>query len=161
MAKIERVDADFKAFASESQVNERFVFGSDPTSPVMSDDLTANYTPEYLRGWQAGLSPSGFPYQQNFSSVNFISTQVMAYLHQMGIVEWNIKQEYPTNGGTTVHAGRLWVLSSTSLPSIGDEPTPDSIVWTLVPTLEEVGGDFLEIGNICPMLRLPMNQGII
>lgn len=123
MAKIDRVDANLKAFASEARTGERIVFGSNNTTPIESDDLTTNYTAEFRRGWASGVNPAtGFPLRGNFSGATFFVSQVLAYIHQMGVPEWNSAQEYPTNGSVTIHSGSLWILNSASLPSIGEEP---------------------------------------
>lgn len=90
MAKINRLDGNVIAFSSGQQANERFVFGS---SSVVSDELTDQYTAEAIRGWGT-VGPSEFPPLQWFNSVAFTSTQFSAYLHQMGVAEWNVSQEY-------------------------------------------------------------------
>jgi len=115
MSKIERYNGDLKSFASEPQGTERTLFGST----TQSDDLTAQITPEFLRGWGI-VRPNENPSLQDFSGAMFTATQLIAYIHQMGTPEWNALQEYPTVGATCIHNGQQWHRSSSW--AVGDEP---------------------------------------
>lgn len=93
MAKINRYNGDLQAFAINALTDERYKFG-DTTS---SDDLTDNINADFLRGWFAKVSGSTKPPEQWFNAVVFVSTQLCAYLHQIGIPEYNASQVYYTN----------------------------------------------------------------
>lgn len=116
MPKIERYNGNVIAFSSGQQSGERFVFGS---STVVSDNLTDQYTPEAIRGW-ATVGPSEFPPLEWFNAVGFTATQFIAYLHQMGVPEWNPSQEYPTQGAIVIHNGVKYSRGASW--SLGDEP---------------------------------------
>jgi len=106
MTKIIRPDLDVAAFASQSQVGERTVFGDKST---VSDDLTVNMSADFFRGWASGLDPvNGFPPMEYFSGEMFTATQLASYLFQMGISEWNINQFYPENARAISASGVEW-----------------------------------------------------
>lgn len=131
MSKIDRVNGNYKAFASEQLTNERTTFGTE----VVSNDLTAQQTPEYLRG-MGTIGPTQYPTLQDFNAVHYSSTQSIAYLHQMGVPEWSEDQEYPTDGATCIYNGVQWFRKSTW--TLGDKPGVSSS-WTPAPaTLQSV-----------------------
>ena len=103
MAKITRVNGNVKAFASEQASGERTLFGQITTS----NDLTAQFTPEFLRGWGI-VGASDFPKLQDFNAATFTNSQMLAYLHQMGIPEYNAAQEYYL-GSFTQFGGILYI----------------------------------------------------
>lgn len=116
MAKIDRYDGNVQSFAVNNLSGEKYLFGSSTTD---SDNLTAQLTSEYLRGW-ATVGASEFPPLEWFNAAMFTSTQFNSYLHQMGIAEWNSQQEYPTEGASCVHNGEVWFRGATWI--LGDEP---------------------------------------
>lgn len=88
MAKIDRYNGNLKAFSSSYTGNTRKVFGSTSTE---SDDLDDNINPSYLLGWQE-VAESENPPKEWFNAIGYTSTQLSAYLHQMGVAEWNTNQ---------------------------------------------------------------------
>lgn len=122
MSKINRFDGNYKAFASEQLTNERTTFGTE----VISDDLTAQQTPEYLRGMGI-VGPSQFPTLQDFNAVNYTATQSIAYLHQMGVPEWNGEQEYQI-GSATNRNGALYFCKTEDHVS-ETPPESDATNW--------------------------------
>lgn len=89
MARITRVNGNVRAFGSAQESGERTLFGQT----TVSDDLTAQFTAEFLRGWGI-VGASDFPKLQDFNAATFTNGQLLAYLHQMGIPEYNDGQEF-------------------------------------------------------------------
>jgi len=92
MAKIIRKTGDVKAFGSNATGTNRTVFGAD----TQSDTLDDNVTTELLSGWQT-VSANEKPTLQDFNAAGFTAGQYIAYLHQMGIAEWDGAQQYQIN----------------------------------------------------------------
>lgn len=104
MAKINRYNGDLPAFADQAQGTERTVFGST----TQDDTLDANITADFQRGWGiVGVNEN--PSKQDFNGLAYTLSQLLAYLHQMGVPEWNASQEYP-DGAITLTASGLYKL---------------------------------------------------
>src|SRR6185503_1575702 len=103
MPKITRYSGDLPAFASESLTNERTVFGQ----LTSADDLTSQITAEFLRGWGI-VGASDQPTLQDFNAVGYTLGQLLAYLHQMGVAEYNSGLEYYADSVVT-SAGKLYM----------------------------------------------------
>ena len=117
MAKIDRYGGNLEAFASEAIGQERTVFGTE----TFDDSLTAQINALFRRGWGI-VAPADAPKLQDFNALGYTTTQVLAYLHQMGIAEWNAGQLYYTDSAT-IHNGRIWIAQI-------DEPTEEPGVGT-------------------------------
>ena len=85
---MERVDADLIPFAKNNTSGYRFAFGTD----TATDDINANYNDNIKKGW--GTTPNEFPEVEDFNAMAYTSSYLTAYLYQMGISEWNNKQNY-------------------------------------------------------------------
>jgi len=121
MAKIDRYDGNLEAFASDSTSTNRTVFGAE----TQSDTLDDNINTEFKEGWEiVGANES--PTKQDFNAVAYTTTQLLAYLHQMGTPEWNITQEYHT-GSITIRTGILYISQTDT--NIGNDPSTDSLNW--------------------------------
>ena len=131
MTKITRPTGNLKAFASNPTGTERSIFGEYPTQ---SDDITNNITAEFLRGW--GSTPVNTPpIREDFNALGFTSTQLIAYLFQMGCAEWDIAQEYEL-GSASITSGNIYISKSNS--NIGNSPLTDTVNWKRLAALEEV-----------------------
>ena len=108
MTKIARFSGDLQAFGSAATGTERTVFGDI----VQSDTLNDNINTDFLAGWENGLDVNDFPPQQYFNAVGFTATLLAAYLHQMGIAEYDAAQEY--------HIGSLVNVSGDVYKSLVD-----------------------------------------
>jgi hypothetical protein len=122
MAKITRYPGNLKAFAADAVGTERTVFGD----ASQSDTLTDNINADFLRGWGI-IGPSDVPTKQDFNAMAFTLGQVLAYLHQMGIAEWQTAQEYPEFGVCIGSDGLVY--SSLVNANIGNDPTTDAVNW--------------------------------
>jgi len=123
MAKITRYSGNLKAFGSAAQGTERTVFGGTAQSDLLTDNVDASF----LRGW--GIVPvSGNPTKQDFNALGFTVSQMLAYLHQQGVAEWDAAQEY--NVDAIVVIGSAIYISKTNA-NIGNPPVTDSGAnWT-------------------------------
>lgn len=89
MPKINRFNGNLPAFAQNALGLERTIFGSES----QSNDLTAQFNADFTRGWGI-VSSTENPSREDFNAVCFTLSQTLAYLHQMGVPEWNPQQEY-------------------------------------------------------------------
>jgi len=124
MAKIDRFNGNLKAFASEQLTNERTLFGQ----VSIANDLTSQLTPEFLRGWGI-VGPSDQPSLQDFNAAMYTNGQLLAYLHQMGVAEYNLDQEYYI-GSITQSGGVLY--SSLTDGNIGQSPSSSPLAWSVI-----------------------------
>lgn len=122
MAKINRYGGNLQAFGSEAQGTERTVFGDT----TQDDTLDANITTEFLRGWGiVGVNEN--PTKQDFNALGYTVSQLVAYLHQAGVPEWHVEQEYFEGAVTITQAG---VYRSLVDGNIGNDPdTDDGSNW--------------------------------
>ena len=140
MSKITRYDGDFPAFGEDFQSQERTAFG---TEDVGQNDLTQNMNQSWLRGWGI-ISPSEFPPIQYFNALGFTLSRVLEYLHQMGVAEWHVEQEYHT-GSFTQKGSSFW--ASKTDDNVGNDPeTDDGTNWVKVPNAEEVESQINDLG---------------
>lgn len=118
MAKITRYDGNLQAFASAATGLERTVFGDTAQSDLLADNINL----DYLRGWGiVGVNEN--PTKQDFNALAYTTTQLLAYLHQVGVAEWNTAQEYHKNSITSYN-GASFV--STVDNNTGNTPGADS-----------------------------------
>ncbi|MDF1593735.1 MAG: hypothetical protein P1P89_19685 [Desulfobacterales bacterium] len=122
MAKISRYSGDLKAFASAATGTNRTVFGST----VQANDLDSNVNSDFLSGWEiVGVNEN--PTKQDFNAFAYTSTQLMAYLHQIGVPEWSGTQEYHI-GSIANLAGILYACKTNSHKSV-TSPSADATNW--------------------------------
>ena len=123
MAKITRYSGNLAAFASGATGTERTIFGDTAQSDVLTDNINASF----LRGWGI-VGVNEYPTKQDFNALGFASTQLMAYLHQMGVAEYDAAQVYYT-GSVCQHGGDLYVSAADA--NTGHAPsTDDGTYWT-------------------------------
>jgi len=127
MAKIDRYNGNMEAFAADALSTERTIFGDT----AQSDTLDANITADFLRGWGVvGVNEN--PTKQDFNGLAFTLGQLIAYLHQRGVPEWNAAQEYYEGSVVTTLAG-IYRLKSGGVGS-SDPDTDGGVNWELAPT---------------------------
>ena len=131
MSKITRYTGNLKAFASEATGTERTIFGDT----AQSDSLDANITLDLLRGWGV-IGVESNPTKQHFNGLGFTLGQLISYLHQRGIAEWNAGQEYYAGSVVTTDAG-IYQLKSGGDGSY-DPDTEGGVNWELIPTQTKV-----------------------
>jgi len=131
MAKIDRYNGNLKAFASEATGNERTIFGDT----AQSDTLDANITLDLLRGWGV-IGVDSNPTKQHFNGLAFTLGQLISYLHQRGVPEWNTAQEYFDGSVVTTDVG-VYRLK-TGGDGSSDPDTDGGVNWELIPTQAKV-----------------------
>ena len=102
--KIIRYVGDLAAsiFAKDAQNETRAIFGDEN----QSDDLTANIDNQKFReGWDLRITR---PTVQDFNALGYSLNTLIAYLHQMGVPEWDSAQAYYKNSITNF-GGSLFV----------------------------------------------------
>lgn len=122
MAKIVRYNGNLVPFASSSLGTERTIFGQ----VTQANDITSQFTPEFLRGWGI-VGPSDQPTLQDFNAVSYTHGQILAYLHQVGVPEYNAAQEYHIGSFCNL-SGVLYV--STANNNTGNTPSAGSSFWS-------------------------------
>ena len=131
MAKIDRYNGNVKAVGSEALGTERTIFGSTD----QSDTLDANITTDLLRGWGiVGVNEN--PTKQDFNGLAFTLGQLIAYLHQSGVPEWNAGQEVYEGSVVTTLAG-VYRLKSGGDGSV-DPDIDGGVNWERAPELADV-----------------------
>ena len=121
MAKIERYQGNLEAFASDALAGERTIFGSTASG----DTLTENINASYKRGWGVvGVNEN--PTKQDFNALNYVNSQLAAYLHQVGVAEWDNEQEYHTGSICNISGILYRSLTDTN---IGNNPVGAPFKW--------------------------------
>lgn len=136
MAKITRVNGNVQAFASASVGTERTIFGE----VTQSNDLTAQFSSDFLRGWGI-VGPSDQPALEDFNGAMYTHGQLLAYLHQMGVAEYNATQEYHI-GSVTQVSGSIYISIINN--NIGNAPASSPASWKN-PIKSEVPGRLLNV----------------
>jgi hypothetical protein len=121
MAKIVRYNGNLQAFASAAPGTERTIFGDI----TQADDLTSQINADFLRGWGI-VGPSDQPTLEDFNAVGYTLGQLLAYLHQMGIAEYNATQEYHL--GSQAVVGGI-VYTSLINTNVGNTPASSPNQW--------------------------------
>jgi len=131
MGKIDRYSGNMKAFAAEALSAERTIFGDTTQSDTLDDNITG----DFLRGWEiVGVNEN--PTKQDFNGLAFTLGQLISYLHQRGIAEWNAAQEYFDGSVVTTLVG-IYRLKSDGVGSSNPD-TDSGVNWELIPTRAEV-----------------------
>lgn len=121
MAKIVRYNGNVQAFASAAPGTERTIFGD----VAQSNDLTAQINADFLRGWGI-VGPSDQPNLQDFNGAMYTHGQLLAYLHQTGVAEYNAAQEYHLN--SICNAGGVLFFSKIN-NNTGNTPASSPAQW--------------------------------
>jgi len=130
MAKIVRYTGNLAAFASGAAATERTVFGDTTESDVIDDNVNA----DFLTGWEI-VTANDAPALQDFNAVGFTLSQVISYLHQMGVAEWDSAQEY-YEGSVITSAGIAYI--SLSATNVNQAPTTQPTKWLPISDKHEV-----------------------
>ena len=122
---MERVDANLIPFAKNNPSGYRFAFGTD----TATDDINVNYNDNIKKGW--GTTPNEFPEVEDFNAMAYTSSYLTAYLYQMGVAEWNNKQNYRQYSRVMGSNGIIYkAKTGTDLaPNVNNNPIADSENW--------------------------------
>jgi len=144
MAKIDRFNGNVQPFAADSLGTERTIFGD--TS--QSNTLDGNITTDFLRGWGiVGVNEN--PTKQDFNGLAFTLGQLISYLHQRGIPEWNTSQEFYEGSVVTTLNG-IYRLKAGGNATINPD-TDAGVNWELAPTREEIQDRVIRVTSIAAM----------
>lgn len=121
MAKIDRYDGNLPAFASSAPGTERTIFGD----VAQANDLTSQINADFLRGWGI-VGPADQPSLEDFNGAMYTHGQLLAYLHQMGVAEYNAAQEYHI-GSLVQLGGKLYISAQNS--NTGNNPNTSPTFW--------------------------------
>lgn len=152
MAKIDRYNGNLEAPASAALGTERTIFGTGS----QSDDLTDQFNAFLLRGWGI-VGPSDQPTLQDFNAMGFTLGQIHAYLHQMGVAEYNATQEYHIGSIANV-AGVLYV--SLVDTNVGNAPASSPAQWRNADHLDSVRIDVASATNVNLTTAAPNTRNI-
>jgi hypothetical protein len=122
MAKIIRKTGDVKAFASNATSTNRTVFGAETQSDTLDDNVTA----ELLTGWQI-VGANEKPTLQDYNAAGFTAGQYIAYLHQIGLAEWDGAQQYQIN--SFANRGGVIYRCKTADHTSATVPESDATNW--------------------------------
>lgn len=137
MAKIVRYNGNLVPFASSSLGTERTLFGE----VTQADDITSQYTADFLRGWGI-VGPSDQPTLQDFNAVSYTHGQILSYLHQVGVAEYNATQEYHLDSMVNVDG---FLYSSLTNTNIGNSPATSPAFWKLKNGSTGIPGESLNL----------------
>lgn len=151
MAKINRYDGNLASFASQADTNRRTTFGTETTG---DDTLDGNITADYLTGWQI-VGPNEFPTLEDFNAAFFTIGRLMAYVHQVGVPEWNGSQEYHI-GSMVNRAGVMYVCTTDNHTSV-TPPESDATNWRL-PTAGDIGYDNATSGLTAEQVQAAIDE---
>jgi len=121
-----RFNGNVEPFASNSTGTNRTVFGDT----VQSDDIDDNLNTDFKLGWEiVGVNDN--PTKQDFNALAFTISNLLSYLYQQGVAEWNTTQEYFENSYCVGSDGKLYraKTGTSGTPNIGNNPTTDSVNW--------------------------------
>lgn len=152
MAKIDRFNGNLEAPASAALGTERTIFGTGS----QSDDLTEQFNAFLLRGWGI-VGPSDQPTLQDFNAMGFTLGQIHAYLHQMGVAEYNATQEYHLGSIANV-AGVLYV--SLVDDNVGNAPASSPAQWRSADHIDSIRIDVASATNINLTTAAPNTRNI-
>lgn len=152
MAKIDRYNGNLEAPASAALGTERTIFGTGS----QSDDLTDQFNAFLLRGWGI-VGPSDQPTLQDFNAMGFTLGQIHAYLHQMGVAEYNATQEYHTGSIANV-SGVLYVSRVDT--NVGNPPASSPAQWRNADQLDSIRIDVASAANVSLTTAAPDTRNI-
>ena len=119
MAKLNRYNGNVVAFASSATDDNRTVYGDT----AQSDDIDDNLNADFEKGWEI-VADDDNPTKQDFNALGFTTTQLIAYLFQQGLAEWNGSQVYYINGFAMGSDGKLY--QSKTDDNTNNDPTTDN-----------------------------------
>jgi hypothetical protein len=121
-----RFNGNVEPFAKDATGTERTVFGDT----AQSDDINDNLNTDFLRGWGiVGVNDN--PTKQDFNALAYTISNLVAYLYQQGVSEWNTDQEYYVGSRCIGSNGLVYkALTGTEpSPNTGNNPISDKTNW--------------------------------
>ena len=159
MAKITRYNGNLKSFGADSTSTNRTVFGDTSQSDTLDDNLNT----EFFEGWEI-VGTNDAPPKNWFNAVGYTLGQLLAYLHQVGVAEWNTLQEYHNGSVCSDGAGNVFV-SKVDVNTGNALPVNENTEWKRLLDINDTGYGSKAIGEpFCIMENLtgilePSNAG--
>jgi len=122
MAKITRYNGNLKSFGADSTSTNRTVFGDTSQSDTLDDNLNT----EFFEGWEI-VGTNDAPPKNWFNAVGYTLGQLLAYIHQIGVPEWNAAQEYAI-GSSATFDGDVYICRTATHVSASN-PSGDATNW--------------------------------
>ena len=152
MTKIVRYNGNLAAFASTATGTERTVFGSITQSDTLDDNINA----DFLTGWEI-VGVNDAPSKQDFNGLAYTMSQVLAYLHQMGVAEWNTAQEYHIGSVTTTGSVVYMSLTNTNT---GNIPSTSHTNWRPISEVRTIATTTDATVTAIATIPVPLNSMI-
>lgn len=133
-----RFNGNVEPFASDATGTNRTVFGD----VTQSDDIDDNLNADFKKGWEiVGVNDN--PTKQDFNALAFTISNLLSYLYQQGVAEWNTAQEYFVNSYCVGSDGKIYraKTGTSGTPNQGNDPTTDSTNW------ENLDSKFVDLLN--------------
>lgn len=121
-----RFNGNVEPFASNATGTNRTVFGDT----VQSDDIDDNLNADFKLGWEiVGVNDN--PTKQDFNALAYTISNLVAYLYQQGVAQWNTNQEYYVGNVVFDSDGNLRKskTGTSGTPNQGNDPTTDDTNW--------------------------------
>lgn len=122
----DRFNGNVEPFASDATGTNRTVFGGT----TQSDDINDNLNDDFKLGWEiVGVNDN--PTKQDFNALAYTISNLVAYLYQQGVAEWNASQKYLTNSRVIGPDGQIYksLTGSSETPNVNNNPTTDGVNW--------------------------------
>lgn len=137
---LNRFDGNVVPFASEATSTNRTVFGAE----TQSDDIDDNLNADFKKGWEiVGLNDN--PTREDFNAMGYTLGNLISYLYQNGVAEWNDKQEYKINSIAIGTDGNIYQSLVDS--NIGNALT-DTTKWVCIASKNSIVNSIAELKTI-------------
>ena len=141
---LNRFNGNVVPFAIDATATNRTVFGDT----VQSDDIDDNLNTDFKKGWEiVGINDN--PTKQDFNGLAYTLGNLVSYLYQQGIAEYNATQKYLTNSYIVASNGEIYqsLTGDDTTPNVGNDPLTDTTNWKkllqaqkLLDLIKTVGG---------------------
>ena len=137
---LNRFDGNVVPFASEATLTNRTVFGAE----TQSDDIDDNLNADFKKGWEiVGLNDN--PTREDFNAMGYTLGNLISYLYQNGVAEYNELQEYKTNSIAIASDGSIY--QSLVDNNIGNALT-DATKWICIASKNSIVNSIDELKTI-------------
>lgn len=137
---LNRFDGNVVPFASEATLTNRTVFGAE----TQSDDIDDNLNADFKKGWEiVGLNDN--PTREDFNAMGYTLGNLISYLYQSGVAEYNALQEYKTNSIAIATDGSIY--QSLVDDNIGNALT-DATKWICIASKNSIVNSIDELKTI-------------
>lgn len=137
---LNRFDGNVVPFASEATLTNRTVFGAE----TQSDDIDDNLNADFKKGWEI-VRLNDNPTREDFNAMGYTLGNLISYLYQNGVAEYNALQEYKTNSIAIATDGSIY--QSLIDVNIGNALT-DTTKWVCIASKNSIVNSIAELKTI-------------